>query len=115
MKEMKENIKTGIIQLGVQRQCDELTAYLDEFEHELYSCLDGSDFHGYLTDMLCDCYRIERELLHSDVFISDELTVKINKWYGASQELLFDLRTWLRNTCNVTDNIYKRISKRIGE
>lgn len=110
---MKENIRRGIIEIGVNAQCDELTAYLDEFENELYTCVDGVKWHGYITDMLTDCYHIQREILHTNYYIPDELVKEINKWYDAVQELLMDIRCWLRNECNVKDNIFIRINERL--
>lgn len=111
---MKENIRRGIIEMGVNYQCDMLEAYLEEFQDEFYKCEDGVDYHGYLCDMQCDCYKIQTELLYSNYFISDEMTRKINAWYTATEELIFDLKCWLRTTCNVRDNIDIRVMQRLN-
>ena len=119
MKEMKENqnIRRGIIEMGINAQEDLLNAYIEEFEREWYEGSDGFDgvkWHTYLCDMLCDCYKIQTKLLYSDYYISNELTELINKWYDACNELLFDLNCWLRNKCGIKD-VYTRIDKHIKE
>lgn len=111
---MKENIRSGIIEMGVNYQCDILESYLEEFQEEFYNCEYGVDYHGYLCDMQCDCYKIHSELLYSDYYITDELTKKINDWYTATEELIFDVRVWLRNTCNIKDNIDIRVMQRLN-
>lgn len=109
----KENIRRGIIEIGVNAACDELGAYLDEFENELYNSKNGAKWHGYITDMLVDCYQIQCDILHTDYYIPDDLVSKINKWYDATSELLIDFRCWLRNECNVKDNIFVRIDEKL--
>ena len=120
MKEMKENqnIRRGIIEMGVNAQETLLNAYIEEFDAEWYKGsaggFDGVQWHTYLCDMLCDCYKIQTKLLYSDYYISNDLTDLINKWYDSSQELLFDLNCWLRNKCKIKD-VYSRIDKRMKE
>ena len=114
MKEAKENIRRGIIEMGVNYQCDMLEACLEEFQDEFYNCENGVDYHGYLCDMQCDCYKIQTELLFSSYFINDALTKKINTWYTATEELIFDLKCWLRTTCIVSDNIDIRVMQRLN-
>ena len=64
--------------------------------------------------MQCDCYKIQSGLLFSEYYITDELTKKINDWYSATEELIFDLKVWLRNTCHVKDNIDIRVMQRLN-
>lgn len=104
MKEMKVSINDGIISMGIYREIDYLQDYRDAFKREFIKN-NGIDFDCYLTDMICDGYNLTSELLkYRRCEKPTYLIIKINNWYSACEDLLYDVNMWLKNDCNINNS-----------
>lgn len=117
MKEMKENyVRDGLLKMAIYKQIDYLNEFADTFSN-VYIEKHSVEWHTYLCDMICDGYELSTDLIpYRDKIVPTHIIRDINMWYSASEELMLDVRLWLRTECNIYD-IYDRIQsyKKEGE
>lgn len=115
----KIKLNSDIIYSGIYEKVNELCDYQCCFRLSSYSDKQKVDrfdnFYIYLSDMRKDGYSIVTNGI--DTHLRDEIPIeyieKVNKWYNACNELLFDFRRFLReNNIEIYDNLEKyRIHK----
>lgn len=105
MKEMKEKvfIDTSIIIMGIEKEISYMDLYRAKCR-DLFINNNGIDYDCYLTDMICDGLALKAELYHYRRYDpSQKLIEATNKWCANCEELMLDVRVWLRNDCNIKD------------
>lgn len=99
--EKKVFVHDGLVSSGIYHEISYLRDYRDAFRSEfLNNC--NVDWFCYLSDMICDGLDLTCSILnYKDNVIPNYLIDKINKWYMSSEALLYDIRIWLYNECDI--------------
>lgn len=91
---------------------DEIMKYKKCFRDEIMY----TEFNDYENDMLDDCLAMLRKLndvYTHETYVDESFALKVSNWCLAVDELLFDVRHYLLNECNVLP--YDRLEEREGE
>lgn len=105
----KVSVDYGIVSMGIYREISYLQKTKDCIK-DVCIQYNNPDYFGYLCDMLNDGYDITCCILKfRSANIPDNLILKINKWYAACESLLYDIRGWLYNDCEI--NAYEFLRK----
>lgn len=99
--EKKVFVNEGLVSSGIYREIDYMRDYRDAFKNEfLKNC--NVDWYCYLSDMICDGLDLTCSMLnYKDDVMPNYLIVKINRWYLSCEALLYDVRMWLYNVCDI--------------
>ena len=99
--EKKVFVHDGIVSSGIYHEIDYMRDYREAFRSEfLNHC--NVDWYCYLSDMICDGLDLTCSILnYKDNVIPNYLIEKINKWYMSCEALLYDIRIWLYNECDI--------------
>lgn len=99
--EKKVFLHDGLVSSGIYHEIDYLRDYRDAFRSEfLNHC--NVDWYCYLSDMICDGLDLTCDILnYKDNVIPNYLIEKINKWYMSCEALLYDIRIWIYNECDI--------------
>lgn len=107
-KSKKNYVNDGLLKMAIYKEIDYLKEFADTFSN-VYIEKHSIEWHTYLTDMMCDGYDLINDIIqYRNKIVATHIIRDINMWYSACEQLMMDVRIWLRTECDIYD-IYDRI------